>query len=275
MKAIKAEHRIFTAQELKQFKSRMANLSDASLYIDFESLVHVDGKPVAIYKKMNEELKPLLYACEAIDFPTYSRTNGMLTQTVGINYSPRNARRVNMCQATDLHVKNGFIHDVFIEYAKIIGASYKKYFSKAHNYQIQTFVNGEKAINKAYLINGTPFTGGVANKNSSLTYHIDKANTPDGISCMIIMKANTIGGELVLPELGISFACQDGYMLLFDGQKYLHGVTPIRNQKGGYRYSVVYYNNKGMALCLPPDEELKHFEEYNKRLVLKKENDEG
>ena len=88
MRATKVERRFFAGQELREFKSRQANLSDASIHIDFESFVHVDGKPVAIYKRMNEDLKPLLYACEAIDFPIYSRTNGMMTQTVGINYSP-------------------------------------------------------------------------------------------------------------------------------------------------------------------------------------------
>ncbi|MEM9995406.1 MAG: hypothetical protein AAGE79_14910, partial [Acinetobacter pittii] len=61
-------------------------------------------------------------------------------------------------------------------------------------------------MHNTYLIKGTPFTGGVINKNTALGYHRDSANTKDGISCMVILKKGVAGGELILPELNIGFA---------------------------------------------------------------------
>lgn len=272
MKATKVTQVNFSKEELKHLKNRNAKISDAKIHIDYEAILHSKGKFIAVYKKLDADLMPLLYACEGVNFSAYERTAGLKTNTVNINAIPRNAKRSNVCRFAELSSSRPAIHDIFLMYAQELSKWYKKYFKKEYQFQIDEFINGAKPIYSAYLIDGTPFTGGVANKNNTLNYHNDNANTPNGMSCMLIMKNNIAGGELVLPELGISFACQNGFMLLFDGKNYLHGVTPIVMAKGGYRYTVVYYNNKGMSLCLPPEQELEHYDEYNINQTIKKEN---
>jgi hypothetical protein len=268
MKALRINPINLSKERVLELKSRGAKLADAPIYIDEEVFLHKNGKPIAIYKKVDIDLLPLLFSCLCLNFPTYERTGGLVTQTINLNYSPRNAKRTNMCQPTDLLVKRPAIHDLFTQYAQAMDSYYKQYFKKEYSNQLEASIN---KIDPTYLIENTVFTGGVVNKDSSLSYHRDNANTKDGISCMIILKKYARGGELVLPELGVSFACQDGYMLLFDGQKYLHGVTPIKVSKKGYRYTTVFYNNKGMSLCLSPKEELEYFEQYNLQQIRKKE----
>ena len=155
-------------------------------------------------------------------------------------------------------------HDIFLDHARKIAKAYRANFIQAYANQIKYSYIGSSKVHGAYRIKGTPFTSGVINKDTALGYHRDLANTKDGMSCMLILKKGVAGGELILPELSIGFACQDGYILLFDGQKYIHGVTPIipAQSGNGYRYTIVYYNNKGMSLCLAPEDEEKHYRNH-------------
>lgn len=228
-----------------------------------EAIVTVNGEVVAIYKKAEYDLTDITDACLNLKFPTYERTNGLLTETININASPRNSRRTNMCRRTKFRNEDPRTHKVFLDYALKMAKDYRNYFLKQYAGQVKQMYSRQR-IHRVYRIKGTPFTSGVINKNSALGFHRDRANTEDGISCMLCLKEGVAGGELILPELRIGFECQDGYVLLFDGQKYIHGVTPISHpQTGiGYRYTVVYYNNKGMALCLPPAQEKEFYRQY-------------
>lgn len=268
MKSIKVTPKGLSKAEKSEMMRTCAKSTDAEILIDYEAILHQNGKFIAAYKKYDGDLETLLYACEAISFSKSKRTSGMETFTKSIGYIPRNARRINVCQPSELLASKPLLHDVFVQHAQIVAESYKKFFGKAYRYQKEDFINGDKPVDPAYLIEGTPFTSGVINKDNALHYHLDSANTPDGMSCMIILKNNVNGGELVLPELNIRFACQNGYMLLFDGQKYLHGVTRIIKANGGYRYTVVYYNNSGMGLCLPPRlEQIRYKTLMNKKVT--------
>jgi hypothetical protein len=217
--------------------------SDGVRMIDEEAIVTVGDEVIAVYKKAGFDLTAIRNACFNLEFSTYVRTSGLLTQTENINASPRNSLRTNKCRKTKLHDSNPEIHQVFLYYAS------------------------EKRVHESYRIAGTPFTSGVINKDTALGYHRDIANTKDGISCMLILKEGLAGGELILPEVKIGFACQDGYILLFDGQKYIHGVTAFASAQGsrGYRYTTVYYNNKAMSLCLPPEQEEQYYKRHLER----------
>jgi len=229
-----------------------------------EAIVTIGDEVVAIYKKADFDLTAIRTACLRLKFPTIKRTSGLLTDTISVNASPRNGKRTNMCRRTKFRYTDPRTHAIFIEYAQKIAKCYRAYFLKQYAKQVK-LVYSRQGVHRAYRIRKTPFTSGVINKNSALGFHRDQANTPDGISCMLCLKEGIAGGELILPELGIGFECQDGYILLFDGQKYIHGVTPIlKPQTGiGYRYTIVYYNNKGMALCLPPKQEQEFYDQYN------------
>lgn len=267
MKTIKITPKQFTKAEIGALIKSAPKSEDGTLLIDEEALIQEHGKTIAIYKKYEGDLTTLLYACEGIRFNKSERTGGLQTLTSSIGHIPRNPLRVDACQASELLAKQPVVHDILVQHAEIVSNTYREYFQKAYQNQLNTFINGSKPINEAYLIGDTAFTGGVVNKNNALHYHFDTANTPDGMSCMIMLANNISGGELVLPELNIRFACKNGFMLLFDGQKYLHGVTRIINALGGYRYTIVYYNNKGMKLCLPPELEYERFKEITNRKV--------
>ena len=241
---------------LKPFESEMPD-GKAVETIDYECYVTINTKVIAVYKKAQFDVEPIRQACLRLNFPKYQRTSGLWTETVNINASPRNYRRKRYCTATKFRKEQPEKHDIFLQYAKLIAYEYRNYFHKEYAGQVRQMYGGYQGVHEAYRIKGTPFTSGVINKNSALGFHRDNANTHDGISCMLSMQKGIIGGELVLPELGIGFACQDGYILLFDGQKYIHGVSAISppNEGTGYRYTIVYYNNKGMALCLAPEDE--------------------
>lgn len=109
-----------------------------------------------------------------------------------------------------------------------------------------------------YVIPGTLFTSGIVNRNNPLNYHFDKGNFDGVMSCMAVFRRLIKGGDLVVPELGVGFRLEDHTYLLFDGQRYLHGVTPIRRMNStSYRYSVVYYSLRSMARCESPEAEMK------------------
>lgn len=261
MKQIKINHKVRRLM-LSAFKHQIPSTYGVDM-IREQAVVMVNDEVVAIYKKANHDLTAVMEACLNLKFPTYQRTSGLLTETININASPRNAKRTNMCRRKRLRYEQPRVHQLFLDYARKIAKDYRYHFREQYAGQVKLNYAQQK-VHRTYRIKGTPFTSAVINKNSALGFHRDRANTKDGISCMLCLKQGVAGGELILPELGVGFECQNGYILLFDGQKYIHGVTPIiQPQTGiGYRYTVVYYNNKGMALCLPASKETEFFRQY-------------
>lgn len=101
------------------------------------------------------------------------------------------------------------------------------------------------------------WTSGVINHTAQLPYHRDKFNFSTW-SAMPVVRRGTRGGYLHLPEYAAVLPCADSTVVLFPGERLLHGVTPIdRVVKGqGYRVSIVYYALRGMKTCLEYTEEL-------------------
>lgn len=262
MKRIEVRYKKFDKEQVARFKMEKPTAKHVSLMIDEATCVYVGEKLVAVYKRVNFDTLELLKTCHQLKFDSYKRTNGMLTTTININSIPRNPLRDNFCKKAKLNDSAPEKHDVFLTYAKQIAKSYREYFSSAYAEQVKENFVGKRRIEIDYRVKATPFTSAVANKNCDMGYHFDNANTKEGISCMIILKGNVRGGELILPELDIGFSCQDDFILLFDGQRYLHGVSKIDKAFNGYRYTIVYYNNNGMHLCLPAEEENKHYEQW-------------
>lgn len=107
-----------------------------------------------------------------------------------------------------------------------------------------------------WRLGDTAWTSGIVNKTSALMYHRDRNNGIGAWSAMVVVRRNTRGGHLHLPEYDVVIPCRDGAVVMFPGPEIVHGVTPIDIRPDGYRYSVVYYSVAKMAHCLPPDEEL-------------------
>ncbi|AYB70544.1 hypothetical protein SEA_SERENDIPITOUS_2 [Mycobacterium phage Serendipitous] len=94
------------------------------------------------------------------------------------------------------------------------------------------------------------WTSGVVNDTAQLPYHRDGFNFPVW-SAMPVLRRGTRGGHLHLPEYDLVVPCDDSSVTLFQGSRYVHGVTPITRVKRGegYRVSVVYYALRGMKNC--------------------------
>jgi hypothetical protein len=74
---------------------------------------------------------------------------------------------------------------------------------------------------------------------------------------MVGFKSNVKGGHLAIPEYDIGLEIANNSVVLFDGQKICHGVTPITlKSKNAYRYTVVYYTLQQMWKCQPITEEV-------------------
>ena len=100
------------------------------------------------------------------------------------------------------------------------------------------------------------WTSGVVNDTATLPYHRDGFNFPTW-SAMPVLRRGIRGGGLHLPEYGLVVPCADATVTLFQGQRFVHGVTPMTRvrPKEGYRISIVYYALKGMKNCREAAEE--------------------
>lgn len=111
-------------------------------------------------------------------------------------------------------------------------------------------------VRPEWIIRDSWWTSGVVNLTSPLPYHFD-GNNFDAWSAMLVVRRGVRGGHLDIPEYGVTVECRDGDVLLFNGSKLMHGVTPMRVvDRDGYRVSAVYYPVRGMAHCLAWDEEI-------------------
>jgi hypothetical protein len=101
------------------------------------------------------------------------------------------------------------------------------------------------------------WTSGVVNDTAQLPYHRDRFNFSTW-SAMPVVRRGVRGGHLHLPEYDAVLPCADSTVILFPGERLLHGVTPLERVKAGegYRISVVYYALKGMKTCLEYAQEL-------------------
>lgn len=94
-----------------------------------------------------------------------------------------------------------------------------------------------------HTMGDTRFTGCVVNFSSAMRPHNDSGNVAGSKSAMLVMKApGCVGGALNIHDLEQTLNFKDGDLLIFDGGKHLHSVSPIK----GDRISIVFYTNKGL-----------------------------
>ncbi len=95
---------------------------------------------------------------------------------------------------------------------------------------------------------GTLFTSSISNFNISAPFHIDNANLKDCVNVIITKRHNAAGGNLSVPDYGITFDSVDDSMVVYPAWKNVHGVTPIVPlSTGGYRNSLIFYPLKSFS----------------------------
>jgi hypothetical protein len=233
--------------------------SDCESLIDFDCLITDEGKPVILYKRLDEDLRDLLWAVQHVKFNTGKRTLGLQSTSTIFGYSPKLTVRRDYCTATSMSREFPKPHSIICRQAELVSKYYKKYFP-------DTYVAHEQVVTEkvlpAWRIPNSVFTSGIVNKNSVLKYHHDAGNFKGVMSNMIVMKHDVEGGNLAVPEYGITLEVANNTLVIFDGQLIMHGVTPIKYlSEQSYRYSVVYYTLQQMWKCLPVEQEKQRIRE--------------
>ncbi|NBW16206.1 MAG: hypothetical protein EBR82_50310 [Caulobacteraceae bacterium] len=245
-----------TELDLSQYIKRSAVPSDYQTLITGDTIVVENNEPKILYKKIDPNLtNELRKAVISIKYEKGTRTTGLKSESRIFGYSPRNTIRKDYCSSTSLAYQDPGINQVICDFGEHLSSLYKEYFPEVFKNHSDV-VSGK--ILKEWRIGETPFTSGIVNKNNPLKYHFDAGNIKNVLSNMVVFKNNTEGGYLACPEYNIGFEVADNTAILFDGQKILHGVTPIKktNRDTSYRYSIVYYTLQQMWNCMPINDEI-------------------
>lgn len=234
--------------DYKDFVKRTALESDFTTLIKEPCAIFEDGKLKVIYTT------ELVEALKKIKYEQNERNSGLKTTSRIFGYMPRRPLRGDFCHIASLSEQDPKSYRTIIDYAKKVAGLYSR--EDPGMYKIHSEMTTEK-VKSEYQIPGTPFTSGIINKNNPLKYHFDTGNFREVYSCMLAFKHNVGGGYLALPEYGLGLEIASNSVLIFDGQKILHGVTPIRSfSENSYRYTIVFYSLQQMWKCLPLNEEV-------------------
>jgi hypothetical protein len=259
--------------DLAALQRQIAKETDAEKWCTEPGVYHVDGRPAIIYGRLpTHSSDRTLWAVSSIPFTQEKRTvaGGNIKSGVRIATSKKDG----LGKSCIFGFRPPIAYNPFgaipgpTALTKSYPAQYEELCRLGRSLQeeYRAGAPGEFARHEAmlrdvipeYIIPGTIFTSGIVNQNNALKYHFDKGNFEGVMSCMAVFRSLTGGGHLVIPELGAGFTLDDHSYLLFDGQRYLHGVTPIhRMNKRSYRYSVVFYSLRAMARCETQEKELR------------------
>lgn len=89
---------------------------------------------------------------------------------------------------------------------------------------------------------GKLFTSSISNYNISAPFHRDNGNIRGCVNVIITKRLNSKGGNLHVPDYGLTFDSSNNSMLVYPAWKNVHGVTPIEPTfEGGYRNSLIFY----------------------------------
>jgi hypothetical protein len=255
---------IINAEKLKtSFDSLIKTIpkkTDCQRIIKNDAIVYEAGKAIIIYKILNsDQIVRIKRLIKNAKYTKGARSNGIPSQSAIFGYLPRVPYRNDFCRLTADTKNQKKIADNILEYSKIIDEIYKELLPEQHELNLE-IVNTN--IEKDYIIKDTPFTTINFNVNHAIRYHRDTGNFKDVYSNVLIIKEDVIGGHLICPEYNIGFEQGDGALILFDGQKIIHGVTPIKQMnENGFRASCVFYSLATMKNCYPYKEELQRIKE--------------
>jgi len=230
----------------KAFENDDPIISEDTVIID-----EVSGETLLIYKDTEKSIDTtgMIEALSKVKFSVNRRTNGLVTQSEIIGYRPRMVGLAGKktCSKTAFGNKYKSIEDELFGVAHLAEGLYSEFApSRYQNHsELATNVRGE------YLMPETHFTSGIINKNNPLKYHMDTGNFKDVFSIMLGLKKDIKGGYLHIPELKVNLKISNGSLSMFDGQRFVHGVTPMKGTTDkSYRFTIVFYSLVQMWNCL-------------------------
>jgi len=226
------------------------------------------GDLVGVYLIMPKTPIKLLQALLMTKYDKNKRLAGLITHSKIFGYKPREKIRNDFCTATAWAKDHPKTHKIICDFAKELTKYYRKHCAEVFNDHVEI---AKEKILPEWTIKGTPFSSGIVNKNNALHYHYDAGNFKNVYSNMVAFRSNVNGGHLSIPEYDIGLEIANNSILLFDGQKILHGVTPIKlMSKNAYRYTIVYYTLQQMWNCEPLTRELLRIKNVRTELEKKR-----
>lgn len=250
----------------KEYIRRTAIESDYSTLVT-ESCKIIDedtGVLIAVYLVMPKTPTRLLTSLLKIKYDKNKRLAGLITHSRIFGFKNREKIRNDFCSSTMLSRESPDDHQIICDFAKELTNYYKKYCGEVFDDHLA--IANEKILPE-WKIKDTPFSSGIVNKNNALHYHYDSGNFKDVYSNMVAFKSNIKGGYLSIPEYDIGLEIATNSIVLFNGQKLLHGVTPIKLlSKNSYRFTVVYYTLQQMWKCEPLTKELARIKDERTKL---------
>lgn len=219
-----------------------ANINEPGIYRDEDT-----GEAFLVYAPCPSDVAALRKAVLDTGMSTTLRSNGMrnLSRTFGMAARSVVLKRES-CRPASLAWDNPEAQIVLNNTASALGNFLKETLPEI--YEADALVM-DQVLPEWRMTEDSLWTSGVINSSSQLPYHRDRANF-ETWSAMPVVRRNMKGGHLNFPEYGVTVNCRDGYALWFNGNRYVHGVTPMTpTAKDGYRYSIVFYALRGMKDC--------------------------
>ena len=250
-----------TKRELdkKDYVKRTALRKDFKTLIKESCILKHDGNVIGVYLILPKISVRLLKAVKKINYSTNYRSAGLVSSSRIFGYMPRDIMRKDYCSSTALAYDYTHEHQLICNYGAELAKFYKKHCPEMFNKHNDL---AQQKVKPDWIIENSPFTSGIINKNSALNYHFDTGNFKDVYSNMLAYKKDVDGGYLAMPEYNIGLEIANNSVTFFDGQKILHGVTPIKYKSpNAYRYTIVYYTLKQMWKCEEPKAELERIKQ--------------
>lgn len=240
---------------MKNYVKRSASEDDYKTLIN-ESCVAIDkttGDIIFLYTDVGIDTTELVAGLKEIQYAKTERSAGLVTNSRVFGYRPRITMRSDFCSSASLTRENPSVAESLNKLALRMQELYKRYIPIT----FEEHAKRSTEIRPEWLIKDTLFSSGIVNKNNQLRYHRDAGNFENVFSCMLVLKGGVEGGFLSIPEYGVGVELKNNTVLMFNGQKLMHGVTPIKRQNNlSYRFSVVFYTLKSMWNCLEIGEEI-------------------
>jgi hypothetical protein len=218
------------------------NVNEAGIYRDRET-----GEAILVYAPYPASITPLRKAVLDTNYSTTLRASGTRNVSRTFGFTNRSAvLQREACTPTSLAWESPEASITLNETAEVLGDYLREQLP-------EVFLHDQAELSQVLpewrMTEDALWTSGVINQSSALPYHRDGSNF-DTWSAMPVVRRGMDGGNLHMPEYGITINCRDGWALWFNGYADVHGVTPMSPRaKDGYRYSIVFYAKRGMKDC--------------------------
>lgn len=193
------------------------------------------------------------------------RSNGMTSRSSTFGFMPRDELRHPCCRSAILHKE----HPEATAMLQRAASAYAEELRKVYPQQYETQKVHLAEVDDRWKMDGGLYTSGIINYNNTLVYHLDRGNYIDSWNAMLVVREDSVGGDLVVPEYDLAVKYADGDCIWLNAGTVVHGVTPIiPSRLGGYRISIVWYALRAMRQCGTPAEELARVREYKRKAAI-------